>query len=145
MKDPRGIRMAGYSSLIQVVFFMACTGLVFTLFRNYLPQAFIQDPKVITIAAYLLLFAAIFQIPDGIQVTAIGILRGVQDVKVPTLITFVAYWVIGLPVSYFSALHWGLGPGGVWLGLLIGLSVSGSLLIFRFNRLMKKGLVGVTQ
>lgn len=133
-KDNAGMVMAGNSALILVSVFMAVTALIFTLFRYYLPMMYIDNTEVIHMAAYLLIFAAIFQIPDGIQVTAIGILRGIQDVKVPTIITFIAYWVIGLPVSYFAALHWGMGAGGVWLGLLLGLSVSGSLLVWRFWR-----------
>jgi MATE family multidrug resistance protein len=137
-KDPIGMKMAGYSSLIQVSVFMAVTALIFTLFRYYLPMIYINNDAVINLAAYLLIFAAIFQIPDGIQVTAIGILRGLQDVKIPTFITFVAYWVIGLPISYFAALHWGLGSGGVWLGLLFGLSVSGSLLVYRFKKFIER-------
>ena len=138
-KDHKGMLMAGYSALVQVSGFMAVTALIFTLFRYYLPMMYIDQAEVIHMAAYLLIFAAIFQIPDGIQVTAIGILRGIQDVKIPTLITFIAYWVIGLPVSYFAALHWGMGAGGVWLGLLIGLSVSGSLLVWRFRRRVENG------
>jgi MATE family multidrug resistance protein len=139
-KDKTGMVMAGNSALILVSVFMAATALIFTLFRFYLPMMYIDQTEVIQMAAFLLIFAAIFQIPDGIQVTAIGILRGVQDVKIPTLITFIAYWVIGLPVSYFSALYWGLGAGGVWLGLLIGLSVSGSLLVWRFWRRVRKDM-----
>jgi MATE family multidrug resistance protein len=77
--------------------------------------------------------AAIFQIPDGIQVAALGALRGLQDVVVPSYITLLAYWGIGLPFSYFAANYWGLGPNGVWGGLVLGLSVSAALLAYRFN------------
>jgi MATE family multidrug resistance protein len=132
LKSMTGIKLSGRVSIGLVVLFMSLTAIVFMLGRFVLPTIYINDNAVIEYAAYLLIFAAIFQIPDGIQVTAIGILRGMQDVKIPTLITFLAYWVIGLPISYFTALRLGWGAGGVWLGLLLGLSVSAGLLLFRF-------------
>jgi len=106
--------------------------------KDYLPLIYIDDPKVLTIASGLLVFSAIFQIPDGIQVTALSALRGLQDVKVPTIITLVSYYFFGIPISYFSALHFGLGAYGVWLGLLVGLFISASLLTYRFYKLSSK-------
>lgn len=134
-KNQQGMRDAGISSLIQVTFIMFICSLLFVLLRSYLPHLYIDDEVVIEIAASLLIFAAIFQIPDGVQVTALGALRGLQDVKMPTVITFFSYYIIGIPVSYFAALHWGLGAYGVWLGLLLGLVVSATLLTVRFGRL----------
>ncbi len=125
-------RQAGLSAIYQVMVFMLITALIFVIFRFFLPTLYIDDPMVIGMAASLLIMAAIFQIPDGVQVTALGALRGLQDVNVPSLITFLAYWVLGLPVSYIAAFHLEIGPVGVWLGLVIGLSTSAFLLTMRF-------------
>lgn len=136
-KNFDGVRKAGISAIIQVVLFMFCVGIIFIITRHFLPTMYIDDGKVISIAAGLLVLAAIFQIPDGVQVVAIGALRGVQDVKMPTFITFVAYWVFGLPISYVAAFHFDLGPAGVWWGLVFGLSISAGLLTLRFWRLTR--------
>lgn len=140
-KNPQGMRDAGISALLQVTIIMALFSLLFVLLRSYLPHLYINDDVVIDIAASLLIFAAVFQIPDGVQVTALAALRGLQDVNTPTMITFFSYYVVGIPISYFAALHWGLGAYGVWLGLLIGLFISASMLTLRFNRLSKERLL----
>ena len=86
----------------------------------------------------MLLAAAIFQISDSLQVIALGALRGLQDVKIPTIITFFSYWVIGFPISYFLGKEDVYGSLGIWLGLLAGLSVAAILLYIRFNYLTKR-------
>ncbi len=88
---------------------------------------------MITIASHLLIVAAIFQISDGIQGVGIGILRGLTDVKIPTLITFIAYWVIGLPIGYLLGFIYHIGVVGIWIGLLTGLTASAAMLTIRFN------------
>ena len=92
-----------------------------------------DNTEVIVIAAKLLLVAAFFQISDGIQVVVLGALRGLQDVKVPTVITFIAYWLIGFPVSYYFGLHTEYKSSGIWMGLLLGLTASAVMLYIRFN------------
>ena len=82
--------------------------------------------------------AAFFQISDGLQVVVLGALRGFQDVKIPTLITFIAYWMIGFPVSFYLGLYTPLESVGIWLGLLAGLTASAIMLYIRFNYLTKK-------
>lgn len=139
-KDYPAMRKAGMSALVQVSLFMAIFSVLFVLFRSYLPYLYIDDEEVVQIAATLLIFAAIFQIPDGVQVTALSTLRGIQDVKVPTLITLISYYLIGIPTSYISAIHLEMGGSGVWLGLLVGLSISATLLTMRFNQLSKRYL-----
>ncbi len=120
---------------------------VFLLGKDILPTIYLDvgDPanqkdnlEVIALAAQLLLVAAFFQISDGIQVVVLGALRGIQDVKIPTLITFIAYWLIGFPISYFLGLHTGLKSMGIWIGLLTGLTASGLMLYLRFHILTKK-------
>jgi len=134
-KDYKAMRNAGISAFIQVTAIMAIFSLMFVAFRAYLPLLYIDDSQVIEIASLLLIFAAIFQIPDGLQVAALSALRGLQDVKIPTYITFFSYYIVGIPISYFAAINFGMGAPGVWLGLLIGLFLSASLLIYRFYRL----------
>ncbi|WP_232622957.1 MATE family efflux transporter [Pareuzebyella sediminis] len=115
--------------------------------RNWFPTLYLDiddlanmrdNTQVIGLAAQLLLVAAFFQISDGIQVVVLGALRGLQDVKIPTLITFIAYWAIGFPVSYYLGLHTGLQSTGIWVGLLTGLSASAVMLYLRFQFLTKK-------
>ena len=128
--------------IIEIIF-----ALFFIVFHNYLPPLFlnleninqaIDNKEVIEIAAQLLLVAAVFQISDGIQVVVLGALRGLQDVKVPMYITFVAYWVIGFPISFYLGLYTELKATGIWIGLLAGLTVAAIFLYIRFNYLTKK-------
>lgn len=135
--DRLGMHRAGISAIIQVVIFMMMCAIVFVTFRSSLPTMYINDTSVISIAAVLLIMAALFQIPDGVQVVALGALRGLQDVRIPTLITFIAYWLVGLPTSYLAAFYFDFGPIGIWLGLVFGLSISAALLTLRFYRMSR--------
>lgn len=142
--------------IAQSVFFLAILlstlfALIFMLGRFWLPTIYLDmdDPinfkdnhEVIAITAQLLLVSAFFQIFDGIQVVVLGALRGLQDVKLPTGITFIAYWLIGFPVSYYLGLHTQLGSMGIWTGLLTGLFASSIMLYLRFRYLGNK-LIGV--
>ncbi|WP_339611898.1 MATE family efflux transporter, partial [uncultured Planktosalinus sp.] len=92
----------------------------------------------ISIASSLLVVAAIFQLSDGLQVVFLGALRGLQDVKVPSWICFVAYWLVGFPVCYLLGKEEALGAMGIWLGLFAGLTVSALMLYLRFNKLTKR-------
>ena len=94
---------------------------------------YIDDEAVISIASRLIIIAALFQLSDGTQAVGIGVLRGLTDIKGPTIITFVAYWIISLPIAYILAFNFNLGVDGVWIGLLIGLTASALMLTFRFN------------
>ena len=87
------------------------------------------------VAAKLLLLAAIFQLSDGLQVSAAGALRGIKDTRGPMIVTVVAYWLIGLPFGYWLCFQRGLGPQGLWIGIIGGLSVAGVLLAARFRHL----------
>jgi MATE family multidrug resistance protein len=104
-----------------------------------------DNQEVVTIAAKLLLVAAVFQISDGIQVVVLGALRGLQDVKIPMYITFVAYWVIGFPISYYLGEYTELKAVGVWIGLLSGLSAAAIFLFIRFHYLTKKLIIDNTE
>ncbi|MBS9461545.1 MATE family efflux transporter [Flagellimonas sp. 389] len=128
--------------LLEIVF-----AALFLIGRYWLPTVYLDvddvvnqmdNTEVIIIAAKLLFVAAFFQISDGIQVVVLGALRGLQDVKIPTLITFVAYWLIGFPVSYYFGLFTEFKSVGIWMGLLLGLTASAVMLYIRFKYLTKK-------
>jgi MATE family multidrug resistance protein len=127
---------------IEIIFaaiFVACYKIFPDLFVNYNNIADLDNTiEVVKIASTLLLIAAVFQISDGIQVVVLGALRGLQDVKIPTLLIFISYWMVGFPVSYYLGLHTEFKSSGVWLGLLAGLSVAAVLLFIRFNYITKK-------
>ncbi|MBN4070718.1 MATE family efflux transporter [Olleya sp. AH-315-F22] len=121
--------------------------LIFLAFHKVLPNIYLDlddvnnfkdNSEVVKIAAKLLLAAAVFQLSDSIQVTVLGALRGLQDVKIPTLITFVAYWLIGFPISYFLGKEEAYASFGIWLGLLVGLTAAAIMLYIRFNYLTKR-------
>jgi len=131
---------------IEVIFAM-----LFVLFHNIFPDLFVNynniidlsnTLEVVKIASTLLLVAAVFQISDGIQVVVLGALRGLQDVKIPTLLIFISYWAVGFPISYYLGLHTDYKSTGVWLGLLAGLTVAAILLYIRFNYITKKLIAG---
>lgn len=137
------VRKNGFTAISLGMFWMSISGVIFILFRNLLPYIYIRDEVVIHIASQLLVIAALFQLSDGIQAVGIGILRGLTDVKGPTVITFIAYWIISLPAGYFMGFELGLGVIGVWIGLLIGLTCSAIMLTYRFNYKSKKILVSL--
>jgi multidrug resistance protein, MATE family len=139
-KDPTGLRKAGLSAFMIVIAFMAATACIFIIGNGFLPTLYVSEPDVIGIASVLLIVAAFFQLSDGVQVVGLGVLRGLHDVKVPTMITILAYWIMALPVGYVLGFKTGLGASGVWIGLLTGLTVAAVMLFVRFRLLSKRGL-----
>ena len=131
--------------LIEILFavmFMALHQVLPYMFLNMEIQSQLLDnQEVIAIAAKLLLVAAVFQISDGIQVVVLGALRGLQDVKIPMYITFVAYWIVGFPVSFYLGNYTSLKAVGVWIGLFAGLTVAAVSLFMRFHYLTKKLII----
>ena len=141
------LRRIALSIFLFAVILAVAFAILFLIFRFQLPKIYVDlsdvsnlndSIEVVNIAAKLLLIAAIFQISDSIQVVVLGALRGLQDVNIPTLITFVSYWIIGFPVSYFLGKENILGSVGIWIGLLAGLSSASILLYLRFNYLTLK-------
>ena len=123
---------AGKSLFSLTIAFMIFTGILFFTLRNILPSFYTTDSDVISAAASLLIVATIFQVSDGLQATALGVLRGMQDVKTPTVISFVSYYVVALPLEWLLGTYFGWGAIGVWVALAIGLTLSATLLISRF-------------
>ncbi|RFS22763.1 MATE family efflux transporter [Chitinophaga silvatica] len=137
-KDFKELRFSAIASYHMVLVLMSFAALFFIVGKNWLPGLYIQDPQVIHIASKLLIIAAFFQLFDGTQVVGLGILRGLGDVKVPTVITLFAYWVFGIPLGYLLGIKLGYGVEGVWWALLLGLLIASVLLFFRFHFKTKK-------
>lgn len=138
LKRYRELRRIGFSIFLLVFLIEAVFAILFILLKDILPTFYIDNVEVIVLASQLLVIASLFQLSDGMQVVILGALRGLQDVKIPTVICFIAYWVIGFPVSYYFGQAERLGSMGIWLGLFAGLTSSALLLYFRFNYLSKK-------
>jgi len=138
LQSREGVRIAGFSAFIMVLVFMSFTAVCFIFSRNILPTFFNNEIEVIKTASSLLVIAAFFQLSDGIQVVALGALRGMKDVQIPTIITLIAYWCIGLPMSYVFAFKLNYGVLGVWYGLSLGLTMAAVLLFLRFNYVSKR-------
>ena len=137
-KEIQTMRDIAFSLLGMATVIMILWGILFIVGKNFLPTLYIDDPEVIAAASALLVIAGFFQLSDGLQVVCIGALRGLQDVKIPSLLILVSYWVIALPLGYWLAFPMGFGAKGVWYGLLIGLSVTAIAMIIRFHRLSRK-------
>jgi MATE family multidrug resistance protein len=132
------LRRAGFTLLAMALALMFAWGVLFLAGRYFLPSLYIDDGDVISVTASLLIIAGFFQLSDGLQVVCAGALRGLQDVKIPSMLIFVAYWVIALPLGYVLAFPMKLGAEGIWYGLLIGLTLTAVAMIFRFHYLSKK-------
>ncbi|HVW12680.1 MAG TPA: MATE family efflux transporter [Mucilaginibacter sp.] len=130
--------LSAISSYHIVIVFMALMALLFTFGNHFLPWMYTSDKAVISIASQLLIIAAAFQLFDGTQVVGLGVLRGMGDVNVPTLITMIAYWIIGLPVGYLLGIRFRMGVTGVWYGLVLGLMTASLLLFVRFQATSRK-------
>jgi MATE family multidrug resistance protein len=141
-KDYKTMRNAALTCFIMVIGFMSVMAVLFIAGRNYFPTLYIDDIEVVKQASLLLIVAGLFQLSDGIQVIGLGALRGMSDVKIPTLITLIAYWGFGLPLGYVLGFNFDLGAMGVWFGLLAGLSIAAVLLFIRFNNLSKRLISG---
>ncbi|MEA9412826.1 MULTISPECIES: MATE family efflux transporter [unclassified Flavobacterium] len=139
-KNYKRLQKFAYASYHLVIIFMMFFAVIFTIFNQYLPYLITNDVNVVALAAQLLIIAAIFQLFDGTQVVGLGTLRGMGDVNIPTFITFVAYWIIGLPAAYVLGMHFNLGVNGIWYGLTLGLLTSSVLLYLRFRYVMNKVL-----
>lgn len=147
MNDYKNLITIARSIFLLTIFLEIVFALFFVTFHNFLPHLFlnmndasqaVDNAEIIKIASQLLLIAAIFQMSDGIQVVVLGALRGLQDMKIPMYITFVAYWLIGFPISFYLCKYTTLRATGIWIGLLTGLTIAAIFLYIRFVRLTTK-------
>jgi MATE family multidrug resistance protein len=130
--EPERMRPISHGAQIMSALFMGSCALVFVFQGEQLAGAFVKELDVIALAAKLLVIAAIFQLTDGAQVVAASSLRGLSDVKVPTVITAFAYWGLALPLAYWLGFGLGWEGMGVWTGLAAGLTFAAIALIWRF-------------
>jgi MATE family multidrug resistance protein len=139
-KDWPLISLIGKSTLIMALIYGTFCAVIFILFRHQLPYVFNDDREVVSMAAYLLLFAALFQISDSTQSISAGLLRGIKDVKIPTFFIAIAYWAIGIPVGCLLAFYYKMGAAGIWMGFITGLTFSAVFLTFRFKKMVRASL-----
>ncbi|HZJ08067.1 MAG TPA: MATE family efflux transporter [Trueperaceae bacterium] len=142
-KDARGVRLAGWMGMALAAMFMVFAAATYLLAPRAIVALFLdlRDPvnaAVIGYATSFLVLAGLFQVFDGVQVAAAGALRGLKDTRMPMFITLLAYWLIGLPVGMLGAFTFGLGPRGMWFGLIIALVVAALLLSTRFRLLTRE-------
>ena len=129
--DPEGTRGAARAAFACGVTFMAMTGAIFLSFPEGLARLYSRDPAVIGVAAILIPIAGVFQVFDGTQVVAGGVLRGLGDTRAPMIANLLGYWAVGIPVSVYLGFRAGLGPAGLWWGLVLGLGLVGVSLLLR--------------
>lgn len=139
-RDQKNLRAAAFTMIGMAVVIMAAWALLFIIGRYFLPSLYIDDDGVIQLTASLMIIAAFFQLSDGIQVVTAGALRGLQDVKIPSLLIFVAYWIIALPLGYLLAFPLQMKANGVWIGLFIGLTITAGAMVVRFYKLSSRNL-----
>lgn len=144
LQNYKELRRIAFSIFLLGTLLATFFAVLFFIFHKSLPNIYLDvedavnysdTTEVLSIASNLLLAAAFFQISDSIQVVVLGALRGLQDVKIPTILTFISYWVVGFPISYFLGKEEMYGSFGIWLGLLAGLTTASILLFIRFNSL----------
>ena len=146
LDDYKKLNTVAHSIFLMAIMVEIVFAIVFMLGYQFFPVFFVNEEmtlnpaeikEVLSISSKLLIVAAFFQISDGIQVVVLGALRGLQDVKVPMYFTFIAYWIIGFPISIYLGLYTDLKAEGVWIGLLAGLTAAAIMLYFRFRFLLK--------
>lgn len=132
LKNTQELQMAGKAGMLINLMFMAFCMLIISIFYQSLPALYVKEVEVQKIASTLLIVAALFQLSDGLQVACMGALRGITDVRMPTLITLFAYWGIGIPLGYVLGFVFGMGAVGIWLSLFLALTAAAILLTIRF-------------
>lgn len=133
--NKKSARERGYAALFLIFAAMSSFGIILVIAHNFIPQLYIHDEDVIAVAKKLLMICAIFQIFDGLQGVAVGVLRGLGDVGFPSVATLIIYWGVCIPASYFMAFKLGLGVSGLWWGLTLGLALAAIVLGARFHYL----------
>jgi MATE family multidrug resistance protein len=142
--DREGVLRAGRVGLGLSVLFMSLAALAFWLVPRAIVGIYLDldapaNAPVVALAVALLQVAAVFQVADGIQVTAAGALRGLKDTRVPMAISALSYWAVGLTGAWFLAFRLGWGATGLWWGLVLGLAAAAAMLLARFRSMAASG------
>lgn len=132
--DLPAVRMASNASIHLVLLMNTIGATVMIGLRHYIPLLFTEDAEVIAIASQLLIFAGLYQYSDGLQAVGAAMLRGITDVKVPMIIAFFSYIVVGMSVGLVCTFLLGMGAAGIWLGFIVGLTFAATLFHARFNK-----------
>lgn len=135
--DPRGARYAGLIGVLIILAIQTVSASMMFLFPEAIVRLYTNDALIAPLAVSLLFYAAVFQYPDGLQIVASGALRGFKDTRRPVLYMVIAFWLVGLTLGYHLTFAREMGPAGMWVGMIAGLSVASVLLLRRFNRTSK--------
>ena len=136
--QPVNARRAGWTAMTLGALFMFAAAITFLLLSRTLASAYTSDPKLIEMAAGLLFLSALFQLFDGVQVIATGLMRGAGETRIPMFVNAVAHWMIGLPLGWWLGFRQGLNVTGLWIGLTLGLVVTGTSLLAFWSRLARR-------
>lgn len=137
-RDIDRLSLAAKASYHLILAWNGFATVAFVVLRHYIPQLFTTNAEVIAMTAELMLFVALYQLSDGLQNISVGILRGLQDVRIITPIAILSYWVLNLPVGYLFGFTLGMGPSGLFLGYFVGLTVAAVLLMLRIRRTVRR-------
>lgn len=140
-----GIKNVLFSVVIISLLLSTLSAFVFMFFNDELPFLFVNsnESEIIELASCLLLYAALFQFSDGLQVVFQGLLQGIGDVKIPSIIAASSYWFVGIPLGYLLTFYTSIGYSGIWIGLTVGLTFSAILQIKRYVYSFKKLLAKI--
>ena len=134
----KDISIIGKSTLLSGLLYGIFGAIIFICFRNILPRAFNNNGAVLTLSSVLMLYAAVFQISDATQAIGAGLLRGIKDVKTPTVYIAIAYWAVGIPLGCLMAFTFKMGAAGMWIGFVGGLTFSSMFLNRRFFKMLRR-------
>jgi multidrug resistance protein, MATE family len=134
----RDISIIGRSTLLSGLLYGIFGAIIFICFRNILPRAFNNNGAVLALSSVLMVYAAVFQISDATQAIGAGLLRGIKDVRMPTVFIAIAYWVAGIPLGCLMAFTFKMGAAGMWIGFVGGLTFSSVFLNRRFFKMLRR-------
>jgi MATE family multidrug resistance protein len=138
--DGAGIRRAALTSICLGAGIMATFGVALVAAPNFFAALFTNQPGVLELAALLIPIAGVFQVFDGLQGVAVGVLRGMADTRVPMLIIVMGFWLVGLPIGWLLGFVLDLGPAGLWWGLVAGLGTVATCLLLRVRLMLRRDI-----
>lgn len=131
--EPAAAQYAGRIGLVIILLIQTLSATLMFLFPELIVRIYTDDVAVGTLAVSLLFYAAVFQYPDGIQMVMAGALRGYKDTRMPMVYTIISFWIVGMTLGYTLTFNRGMGPAGMWIGMIAGLTVAAALMLRRFH------------